>query len=127
MTESANAGGANNRPGDSLTASSDDFDGVDSGVLLTESVEEALKNCILVMKASNVFGVKVDTAQRGSAKAAVVNEELWDLTWAVVDPVLPHLKAQLFPELAKLMPQPALTPPQAVGGSCSAGRDWGSP
>ena len=109
--------------GDSSAPAADDFDGVDSGVLLTESVEEALKNCILVMKASNVFGVKVETPQRGkAAQAAVVNEELWDLTWAVVDPVLPHLKPQLFPELARLMPQPPTTPPQtAVTAAAPAG------
>ena len=98
--------------GSTPPTSSDDFDGVDSGVLLTESVEEALKNCILVMKAFNVFAVTAEGGGRGGARPSIANQELWELTWAVVDPVFPHLKLQLFPELAKIIPAPPVaTPP----------------
>ena len=86
-------------------AASEEWDGLDGGVLLTESVEEALKNLLLVMKASRVFGV--------SSGGGVLNGELWELTWAIVDPVLPHLKLALFPEMQQLQTPPAAAPAQA--------------
>ena len=95
----------NSAPANSAAASSgDEWDGLDGGVLLTESVEEALKNLLLVMKASRVFGL----ASGGGG--GVLNGELWELTWAIVDPVFPHLKLALFPEMAQLQTPPAAQP-----------------
>ena len=88
------------------TASGGEWDGLDGGVLLTESVEEALKNLLLVMKASRVFGVS-------PGGGGVLNGELWELTWAIVDPVFPHLKLALFPEMQQPQtPAPVHTPAQ---------------
>ena len=86
------------------TTASAEWDGLDGGVLLTESVEEALKNLLLVMKASRVFGVS-----SGGSGGGVLNGELWELTWAIVDPVFPHLKLALFPEMQQLPTPPAAT------------------
>jgi len=78
-------------------AASDDFDGVDSGVLLTESVEEALEELHPRHESVQRIGVQVDAAHRGAVKGVVINDELWELTWAVVDPVLPHPQAESLP------------------------------
>ena len=97
------------KPDGAVAASSDEWDGLDGGVLLTESVEEALKNLLLVMKASRVFGVS-------SSGSGVLNGELWELTWAIVDPVFPHLKLALFPEMQpqQAQPTPTTAPAPAV-------------
>lgn len=55
---------------------------------LTETVLECLKNVILVMSTSGVFEDR---------KVYECGEELYELTWACVDPVFPSLRLQLDP------------------------------
>ena len=118
--------------------SGDDYDAMDSGVMLTESVEEALKNLILVMKASGVFAAATDSNERPPASAvsaaataaSAASVELWELTWAVIDPAFPLMKLQLFPELAKSIPvlqspteaahQAAVAPKPAIPAAAAA-------
>jgi hypothetical protein len=60
---------------------------VPSQVDVVESIPESLKNMLLVMSTSGIFGSHNDN-------------RLWDLTWVKLDKWLPGTRQELFPDLA---------------------------
>eukprot|EP00753_Platysulcus_tardus_P012632 PLAT3500.3.p1 GENE.PLAT3500.3~~PLAT3500.3.p1 ORF type:complete len:1555 (+),score=822.25 PLAT3500.3:520-4665(+) len=63
---------------------------------VAEAVVEMLKNALLVMASVGVFDCTDDGFN---------GRELWDWTWAAVDPFCPGLRAEVFPDGLPTLPQ----------------------